>query len=130
MLRPSATSASPSCRPEEASTSWISHDPTSLPASRPTAPPDQRSRLPPTASEDFKTMTQTSPAPGGNVGATHPTKTVSPLQAFLVSGLGTALEYYDFLIYGLAASLVFNTVFFPDVDPLIGTLYAFAAFGT
>ena len=58
------------------------------------------------------------------------TKKVSSARTFLISGFGTALEYYDFLIYGLAAGLVFNTVFFPAVDPLIGTLYAFAAFGT
>lgn len=59
-----------------------------------------------------------------------PSGQVSALRTFFVSGLGTALEYYDFLIYGLAAGLVFNQVFFPSSDPLIGTLYAFAAFGT
>ncbi|QUL77881.1 MFS transporter [Brevibacterium sp. SMBL_HHYL_HB1] len=59
-----------------------------------------------------------------------PVKRPSAVKTFLVSGIGTALEYYDFLIYGLAAGLVFNEVFFPNSDPLIGTLYAFAAFGT
>src|SRR5699024_4932847 len=57
-------------------------------------------------------------------------KKPTALKTFLISGLGTALEYYDFLIYGLAAGLVFNVLFFPGEDPLIGTLYAFAAFGT
>lgn len=62
--------------------------------------------------------------------AQPPTSDVSALRTFFIAGLGTALEYYDFLIYGLAAGLVFNQVFFPGSDPLIGTLYAFAAFGT
>ncbi|MCV7417026.1 MFS transporter [Mycolicibacterium litorale] len=41
--------------------------------------------------------------------------------------LGTAIEYYDFLVYGTMSALVFGTIFFPDSDPAVATI---AAFGT
>jgi MFS family permease len=46
----------------------------------------------------------------------------------LASLAGTALEYYDFAVYNLLAALVFNKLFFPSVDPLAGTLLAFATY--
>lgn len=44
------------------------------------------------------------------------------------SVIGTAVEWYDFLIYGTASALVFNKLFFPSSDPTTGTIAAFATY--
>ena len=46
----------------------------------------------------------------------------------LASLIGTSIEWYDFFLYGTAAALVFNKLFFPNFDPLVGTIAAFATF--
>ena len=42
--------------------------------------------------------------------------------------IGTAIEWYDFFLYNTAAALVFNRLFFPQFDPLVGTLLAFTTY--
>src|ERR1700750_2835114 len=59
--------------------------------------------------------------------AQEPLKT--PRKAAFASWIGSAVEYYDFFIYGTAAALVFGKIFFPSVDARIGTICAFATFG-
>jgi len=55
--------------------------------------------------------------------------TQSLRQVALASFIGTTIEWYDFFLYGTAAALVFDKLFFPSVSPTIGTLAAFATFG-
>jgi MHS family shikimate/dehydroshikimate transporter-like MFS transporter len=46
----------------------------------------------------------------------------------LAGSIGTFIEWYDFLIYGTAAALVFNGLFFPRLDPAAGTIAALGTF--
>jgi MFS transporter, MHS family, shikimate and dehydroshikimate transport protein len=45
------------------------------------------------------------------------------------SVIGTAVGWYDFVIYGIASALVFNKLFFPLSDPALGTIAAFGTYG-
>ncbi|MFI8997301.1 MFS transporter [Streptomyces sp. NPDC053542] len=71
-------------------------------------------------------MTDTTQAePDGAVG-----RTTRDLTRAAVSGwLGTAMEFMDFQLYSLAAAIVFNKIFFPDVSPAIGLIAAMATYG-
>jgi MFS transporter, MHS family, shikimate and dehydroshikimate transport protein len=53
---------------------------------------------------------------------------VSVRKVALASSIGAAIEWYDFFIYGTAAGLVFNKLFFPGFDPTVGVLAAFGTF--
>jgi metabolite-proton symporter len=46
----------------------------------------------------------------------------------MASLVGTTIEWYDFFLYGSAAALVFGHVFFPQADPLTGTLLSFGTY--
>jgi MFS transporter, MHS family, shikimate and dehydroshikimate transport protein len=59
--------------------------------------------------------------------ATPIEKTNEIKRVVVSSAIGTAVEWYDFLIYGTASALVFNKLFFPLSDPALSTI---AAFGT
>ncbi|WP_199438947.1 MFS transporter [Umezawaea beigongshangensis] len=50
------------------------------------------------------------------------------VRAFAASLSGTALEWYDFAIYNVAAAVVLGPLFFPSADPLTGTLSAFSTY--
>ncbi|MEU0466271.1 MULTISPECIES: MFS transporter [unclassified Amycolatopsis] len=58
------------------------------------------------------------------------TRTTRDLSRAAMSGwLGTAMEFMDFQLYSLAAAIVFNKIFFPNVSPAIGLIAAMATYG-
>src|ERR1700744_575653 len=49
-------------------------------------------------------------------------------RAVIAATIGTAIEWYDFFLYGTAAGLVFGKLYFPNQDPLSATLLAFGTY--
>lgn len=73
-------------------------------------------------------MTDTASAPGpSSAGAEIHART--PKKAAIAAWVGSALEYYDFVIYGTAASLVFPKIFFPAGNEAAATVASLATFG-
>ena len=46
----------------------------------------------------------------------------------IASLVGATIEWYDFFLYGVVAGIVFNKLYFPAADPVVGTLMAYATF--
>jgi MHS family metabolite:H+ symporter-like MFS transporter len=68
--------------------------------------------------------------PPGTPPANAVTRSTKDLTKAAVSGwLGTAMEFMDFQLYSLAAAIVFNQIFFPDVSPAIALIAAMATYG-
>lgn len=53
---------------------------------------------------------------------------VSPGTVAFASAIGTTIEWYDFFLFGVVTPLVLNKLFFPNYDPLVGTLLAYTTF--
>jgi len=70
--------------------------------------------------------TTTTPVTAGAPKA--PPSRTNIVKVVFASLIGTAVEWYDFFLYGSAAALIFGTLFFPDADPVNATLLAFGTY--
>ncbi len=70
-------------------------------------------------------MTTTSTTPSALADIEHQAQL---RRAVIASTIGTAIEWYDFFLYSTATGLVFAKLFFPQSDPLVGTLEAFTIY--
>ncbi|HEX7309000.1 MFS transporter [Lentzea sp.] len=74
-------------------------------------------------------MTAASATPGTpQTGAPPDVPRSALVRAFVASLSGTALEWYDFAIYNVAAAVVLGPLFFPSEEPLTATLLAFSTY--
>lgn len=73
----------------------------------------------------MSTQTHAASPAGGPSGEEQKTSIVKVVFASLI---GTAVEWYDFFLYGSAAALVFGTLFFPEAEPVTATLLAFGTY--
>ena len=62
-------------------------------------------------------------------GSEDPEYAANLRRATLASTAGSASEYFDFALYGLATALIFNKLFFSNLDPATGLVASFAVFG-
>lgn len=75
------------------------------------------------------TSTTSSPRPAGAQHLSDKEYADNLRRATLSSSIGSAMEYFDFAMYGLMTALVFNTLFFPEGDPAMNTVAAFGIYG-
>lgn len=69
--------------------------------------------------------TELPPTPGPHVPAVDP---AMRRRALVSSVLGSCIEWYDFYVYGVAAAIILNKQFFPNVDPFVGILLSFSTY--
>jgi MHS family metabolite:H+ symporter-like MFS transporter len=62
-------------------------------------------------------------------GSEDPDYAANLRRATLASTAGSALEYFDFALYGLASALIFSKLFFSNLDPAVALIASFATFG-
>src|ERR671930_1650646 len=67
-------------------------------------------------------------AAAARLGGQRGGETRSLKSVIAASFIGTTIEWYDFFLYGTAAALVFDKLFFPEAAPLVGTLLAFSTY--